>query len=111
MVALGIPSSEFAVPRLVLAEAGYAVVATPIDVTDETEADVVSRVTGFPAAWAPAVSVDDRVPTWLDDSIAGVDVFYCPGGEEGLIVGIRTAELMASGAVTQTHTTRFAGTR
>lgn len=58
-----------------------------------------ARVTGFPADWIPPVALDDGVQLVMDPALASLDVLYAPGGEPGLLVGIRTEDLLASGVL------------
>jgi len=56
-----------------------------------------ARITGFPADWIPPVALDESVRQVIDPTLAANDVLYGPGGEPGLLVGIRTEDLLAAG--------------
>lgn len=56
-----------------------------------------ARITGFPADWIPPVALDESTRLVVDRTLAANDVLYGPGGEPGLLVGIRTEDLLAAG--------------
>lgn len=60
----------------------------------------VSRLTGFPAEWAPPVAHERPSTMLLDKHLLALEVVYAPAGEPGVILKIRPEDLLrATGAI------------
>lgn len=88
---------------LAAALVGAGVVPDPAAVLDAlgacslraATADEVSAATDFPAGLVCPVGLPVEVRLLADTALAGLDVVYCPLGEGGVALGIRTADLLA----------------
>lgn len=54
----------------------------------------VSRLTGFPADWAPPVAHERPALTLLDKHLLAHDIVYAPAGEPSLILKLRAEDLL-----------------
>jgi prolyl-tRNA editing enzyme YbaK/EbsC (Cys-tRNA(Pro) deacylase) len=59
----------------------------------------VSRVTGYPAEWAPPIGHERAVTTLMDKNVLTFEVVYAPAGEPSVVLKIRSEDLVrATGA-------------
>lgn len=54
----------------------------------------VSRITGFPAQWAPPLAHERPARVLIDKSLVEREVIYAPAGEPGLVLKMRAADLI-----------------
>ena len=59
----------------------------------------ISRVTGYPAEWAPPIGHERAVTTLVDKNLLAYEVVYAPAGEPSVLLKIRSEDLVrATGA-------------
>lgn len=107
--ALGLSPDEFVLVRGYESELGTIIVLVPSGIEPDPELvaeaaavpgvkparpGIVSRVTGYPAEWAAPVAHERRVLVLADKSIGERDVVYCWAGEPGLVLKLRTQDLL-----------------